>query len=66
MVLAEDLVIPKGTVFRRVDGWKREYVNGNFEALISLSPDLTASVVLPEEALASVVHEQASDADAGF
>jgi hypothetical protein len=51
MVLCEDLVIPAGTEFVCIDGVKRTYCEGNYEALISLSPDLTASLVVPREAL---------------
>ena len=37
IVSKKDIVIPKGTIFECIDGMKREYCNGNYEALIDLS-----------------------------
>jgi len=39
IISKKDIVIPKGTVFECIDGLKREYYNGNYEALIDLSRD---------------------------
>lgn len=52
LVLAEDFVVPAGTVFECIDGSKREFVAGNYEALVELDKDHTAYVIFPEEKLA--------------
>jgi len=39
IVSKRDIVIPKGTVFKCIDGTTRNYLNGNYEALIDLSKD---------------------------
>jgi len=47
--LKKDIIIPKGTVFKCIDGLKRDYVNGNYEALIDLSRDNYGSFVIGDE-----------------
>lgn len=39
IISKKDIIIPKGTIFENIDGLKREYCNGNYEALIDLSRD---------------------------
>jgi len=51
MKLGHDLIIPAGTEFECIDGTKREYVEGNYEALIAAGPDHTISVVMEPEVL---------------
>jgi len=50
-LLVHDLIIPAGTPFECVDGVKRVFVRGNYEALIAMGPDYTVSVVMDEELL---------------
>jgi len=47
--LKKDIVIPKGTIFKCIDGLEREYCNGNYEALIDLSRDNYGSFVIGDE-----------------
>jgi len=47
--LKKDIIIPKGTVFENIDGLKRDYVSGNYEALIDLSRDNCGSFVIGDE-----------------
>jgi len=56
MKLGHDLIIPAGTEFECIDGTKREYVEGNYEALIAAGPDHTISVVMEPEALTAVAN----------
>lgn len=51
MKLEHDLIIPAGTEFTRIDGTKREYVEGNYEALIAAGADHTISVVMEPEVI---------------
>ena len=51
MCLAHDLVIPAGTEFECIDGWKREYVNDNYETSIAAGPDHTVSIVMQSASL---------------
>lgn len=44
-VLKKDLVIPAGTVFECVDGSKRAFVSGNYEASIGLSKGTSGGLV---------------------
>jgi len=44
--LKKDIIILKGTVFENIDGLKRDYVSGNYEALIDLSRDNYGSFVI--------------------
>ena len=39
IISKKDIIIPKGTVFENIDGWKTNYRGGNYEALIDLSRD---------------------------
>ena len=50
-LLVHDLIIPAGTSFECVDGVKRTFVSGNYEALIAMGADYTVSVVMDEELL---------------
>ncbi len=45
MVLKKDIVIPAGTVFECVDGSRREFISGNYEATIGLSKDTSGGLV---------------------
>jgi len=47
--LKKDIIIPKGTVFKCIDGLEREYCNGCYEALIDLSRDNCGSFVIGDE-----------------
>ena len=47
--LKQGYVIPAGTAFARIDGTKRKYVEGNYEALIANSKDSTVSVVITDD-----------------
>jgi len=47
--LKKDIIIPKGTIFENIDGLKRKYCNGNYEALIDLSRDNYGSFVIGGE-----------------
>ena len=49
IIAKKDIVIPKGTIFECIDGLKREYCNGNYEVLISLSRDNYGSFVIGDE-----------------
>ena len=49
IVSKKDIVIPKGAIFNCIDGLKREYCNGNYEVLISLSRDNYGSFVIGDE-----------------
>jgi len=46
VISKKDIIIPKGTVFECIDGLKREYGNGNYEALIDLSRDNCGNFVI--------------------
>ncbi|MCP4336484.1 MAG: hypothetical protein GY679_01375 [Mycoplasma sp.] len=45
-VLEEDFVIPKGTVFKNIDGEKREWANGNYEATLGKTRGTTQSLIV--------------------
>lgn len=45
VVLLKDLVIPAGTIFENVDGHKRAFISGNYEATIGLTKDTSGSVL---------------------
>ena len=51
IISKKDIVIPEGTLFYCVDGMKVEYVNDNYETLISITKDNTGffSVSFDEE-----------------
>ena len=49
IISKKDIIIPKGTVFENIDGLKREYCNGNYEALIDLSNDNCGHFVIGDE-----------------
>lgn len=44
--LKADWVIPAGTEFECCDGMSRHFIDGNYEALLSISPDSTAEIVV--------------------
>ena len=50
-MLKRDFVIPAGTTFDCIDGTKKEYVDGNYEATIATSKDTTMSIVICEDEL---------------
>lgn len=39
LVLKKDLVIPKGTVLRNIDGMTSSFTNGNYETIFGLTAD---------------------------
>ena len=49
IVSKKDIVIPKGTIFKCIDGMDTHYVNGNYEALINLSVDNCGRFVIGDE-----------------
>lgn len=49
IVSKKDVIIPKGTVFECIDGLKRKYCSGNYEALIDLSRDNCGSFIIGDE-----------------
>ena len=52
LFLQKDFVIPAGTEFELIPGGtKREFGNGNYEALISTSKDTTVSIVITDDEL---------------
>lgn len=51
LVLKEDFVIPEGTEFECIDGSKREFVNGNYEAAVLTSKDTTMEIQISEDEL---------------
>ena len=55
--LRKDIIIPAGTVLECIDGCTRRYVSGNYETLVALGPDMTASVVVGDDALARLREE---------
>ena len=62
IVLKKDFVIPAGTTFECIDGMKREYASGNYEAIIGTSKDTTMNVVVCEDEL-NTLHGWFEDAD---
>ena len=41
IILKRDIVIPKGTIFKCIDGRTTHYANGNYETLIEVTKDNT-------------------------
>ena len=49
--LKQDWAIPAGTELECIDGLTRTFVEGNYEGLVSLSPDNVAYVIIDRDAL---------------
>lgn len=50
VILEQDLVIPKGTEFDSIpNGTKTTWENGNYEAIIGMSKDSTAYLIINDD-----------------
>ena len=49
IVSKKDIIIPKGTSFACIDGQTTCYKNGNYEALLDLSPDNCGFLVIGKD-----------------
>lgn len=57
-VLKKDVVFPKGTVFENIDGSQRDFVLGNYEALIGLTDDTFGQFVYNIDELDDKITEE--------
>jgi hypothetical protein len=51
IVLKEDFVIPKGTEFECIDGNKREWIEGNYEAMFAITNDSTGHFIIDDDCI---------------
>ena len=49
--LKQDIVIKKGTECECIDGVKKEFYDGNYEALIPMGDDATISLLINDDAI---------------
>jgi hypothetical protein len=51
LVLKKDFVIPKGSVFDCIDGNKREWIEGNYETIVSINNDNAGHFIVNDDSL---------------
>lgn len=51
IVLKKDFIIPKGTEFECIDGNKREWIEGNYEASFAITNDTTGYFLVYDDCL---------------
>lgn len=49
MVSKKDIVIPKGTIFKNIDGSKSEFIHDNYDTLIALDKDTSTRIIVSSE-----------------
>jgi hypothetical protein len=51
LILKDDFIIPKGSVFDCIDNTKREWIEGNYETMIAINDCNTGHFIINDDSI---------------